>query len=183
MDAVGAAPNVTLREATKFDSAAIAHLHAESWRSAYRGMLSDDYLDHRAHSERAALWQRRFSEVASKPFFAILAEVGAQLTGFACVFPQEHPEFGSFLDNLHVTPQNTRQGIGRQLLSAVAHRLIADKVPGGLYLWVIEKNSRARQFYAKAGAVEVERVELPMPDGSRLAEMRCYWPDPARLLP
>ena len=176
-------PKVTLREATKLDSAAIAHLHAESWRSAYRGILSDDYLDQRANTERAALWQSRFSEIASKPFFAVLAETGAELAGFACVFPQEHPTFGSFLDNLHVVPQSIGQGIGRQLLGGVARRLIADKVPGGLYLWVIEKNSRARKFYAKAGAVEVERVELPMPDGSRLAEMRCYWPDPARLLP
>jgi hypothetical protein len=176
-------PKVTLRVATKLDSAAIAHLHAESWRSAYRGILSDDYLDQRAHTERTALWQSRFSEIASKPFFAVLAEAGAELAGFACVFPQEHPTFGSFLDNLHVVPQSIGQGIGRQLLGGVARRLIADKVPGGLYLWVIEKNSRARKFYAKAGAVEVERVELPMPDGARLAEMRCYWPDPARLLP
>jgi hypothetical protein len=176
-------PKVTLREATKLDSAAIAHLHAESWRSAYRGILSDDYLDQRAHTERAALWQSRFSEIASKPFFAVLAEAGAELAGFACVFPQEHLTFGSFLDNLHVVPQSIGRGIGRQLLGGVARRLIADKVPGGIYLWVIEKNSRARKFYARAGAVEVERVELPIPDGSRLAEMRCYWPDPARLLP
>jgi hypothetical protein len=176
-------PKVTLREATKLDSAAIAHLHAESWRSAYRGILSDDYLDQCAHTERTALWQSRFSEIASKPFFAVLAEDGAALVGFACVFPRENPTFGSFLDNLHVAPQSIGQGIGRQLLGGVAGRLIADKVRGGLYLWVIEKNSRARKFYTKAGAVEVERVELPMPDGSRLAEMRCYWPDPARLLP
>jgi GNAT superfamily N-acetyltransferase len=174
--------NVTLREATQLDVAAIAHLHAESWCSAYRGILSDDYLDNRAHSERATLWQGRFSEIASKPFFAILAEAGAQLAGFACVFPREHPTFGSFLDNLHVVPQSIGQGIGRQLLSEVGRRLMAEKIPGGLYLWVIEKNNRARRFYGKAGAIEVERVELPMPDGSRLAEMRCYWPDLAALL-
>jgi GNAT superfamily N-acetyltransferase len=173
---------VTLRDATEHDAAAIAHLHAESWRSAYRGMLSDDYLDNRAHSERVAVWQARFSEIAGKPFFAILAEAGLQLAGFACVFPNDHPTFGSFLDNLHVTPQSTGQGIGRHLLCEVARRLLAERTPGGLYLWVIERNSRARQFYAKAGAVEVERAELPMPDGSRLTEVRCFWPDPARLL-
>ena len=173
---------VTLREATDHDSAAIARLHAESWRSAYRGLLSDDYLDHRVHAERATLWQTRFSEKDSKPFFVILAETGAQLAGFACVFPQDHPTFGSFLDNLHVAPQSTRQGIGRQLLVGVARRLIAQKTPGGLYLWVIEKNRRARRFYSKAGAIEVECVELPMPDGGRLREVRCHWPNPAKLL-
>jgi GNAT superfamily N-acetyltransferase len=173
---------VNLREATERDSAAIAQLHADSWCSAYRGILSDDYLDHRAHSERAALWKTRFAERASKPFFAILAEAGAQLAGFACVFPHDHPTFGSFLDNLHVAPQSTGQGIGRQLLGEVTRRLVAERAPSGLYLWVIEKNSRARQFYAKAGAVEVETVLMPMPDGGHHPEVRCYWPNAAGLL-
>jgi GNAT superfamily N-acetyltransferase len=173
---------LTLREATEHDAAAIAQLHADSWRSAYRGMLSDDYLDHRVYLERAALWQQRFVEQAEKPFFAILAELLGDLAGFACVFPGEHPTYGAFLDNLHVVPQRTNQGIGRQLLTAVAQRLLADGNSAGLYLWVIEKNVRARQFYSKAGAQEVECAELSMPDGSRQKEMRCYWPDPARLL-
>ena len=173
---------VTLRDATKHDAGAIAHLHAESWRSAYRGILSGDYLDHHVHGERAALWQTRFSEIDSKPFLAILAEEGSQLMGFACVFPRDHPTFGSFLDNLHVAPQNMRQGIGRRLLGEVAARLVKQRTPGGLYLWVIEKNSRARRFYSKAGAVEVETVAMPMADGTHQAEVRCYWPDPVGLL-
>jgi GNAT superfamily N-acetyltransferase len=171
-----------LREATGHDAAAIAKLHADSWRSAYRGILSDEYLDNRVHIERAALWQQRFSERAEKPFFVILAEAGNELVGFACVFPDEHPTYGAFLDNLHVVPIRTGQGIGRRLLSAVAGRLLAAERRGGLYLWVIEQNARARQFYAKAGALEVECVELSMPDGSRQKEMRCFWPELAGLL-
>jgi len=173
---------LVLREATLQDSAAIARLHADSWRSAYRGMLSNDYLDHRVYSERDAVWQQRFSESAKNPFFAILAELENDLAGFACVFPDQDPIYGAFLDNLHVVPQRTRQGIGKRLLSAVAERLLADGRRGGLYLWVIEQNARARQFYSKAGALEVECVALPMPDGSRQNEVRCYWPDPGCLV-
>ena len=175
-------PMVTLRDATEHDSQAIARLHADSWRSAYRGMLSDDYLDHRVHLERSDLWQQRFAEQGQKPFFVILAELGGDLAGFACVFTDQDPTYGAFLDNLHVVPQRTGQGIGRRLLGAVAERLRADDRRGGLYLWVIEQNLRARKFYSKAGALEVECVALSMPDGSRQNEMRCYWPDPARLL-
>jgi ribosomal protein S18 acetylase RimI-like enzyme len=174
---------VVLRDATESDCASIAQLHAESWRSAYRGMLSDEYLDTRAHAERAALWQARFSERAAKPFFAILAEIGAKLAGFACVFPNEHPVFGSYVDNLHVAPQLARKGIGRHLLTAAGRRLIADQTPGGVYLWVIEKNTNARQFYSRVGAVEVGTEEFTMADGGRVTEVRCYWPHPANLLP
>jgi GNAT superfamily N-acetyltransferase len=174
---------VTLRHATDSDSASIAQLHAESWRSAYRGILSDEYLDTRAHSERAELWQTRFSEKARNPFFVILAELGAQLAGFACVFPNDDPIFGSFVDNLHVTQQLTRKGIGRALLAAVGRRLIADQTPSGVYLWAIEQNSNARQFYSRVGAVEVGCEEFATPDGGKVREVRCYWPDPAKLLP
>src|SRR6267142_2654507 len=81
-----------------------------------------------------------------------LAETEMELVGFACAFPDEHPTYGAYLDNLHVVPQRTGQGIGRRLLSAVAERLLADERRGGLYWWVIEQNIRARRFYSQAGA-------------------------------
>jgi|SRR5579859_3432791 len=171
-----------LREASKRDAAAIANLHADSWRSAYRGILSDDYLANRVHAERVALWHDRFSANAAKPMFVILAETKNVVEGFACVFPYEDPIFGSFLDNLHVAPSRTGQGIGKLLLGEAARRLLNSGKVGGLYLWVIEQNERARQFYARAGAAEVETKVLPMPDGGRHPEVRCYWPDPTQLL-
>jgi GNAT superfamily N-acetyltransferase len=173
---------VRFREAEASDAAAIAQLHADSWRSAYRGIFSDDYLDSRAYAERAELWQSRFAERVQKPFLAVLAEIDSQLNGFACVFPNEHLVFGSFLDNLHVLPQRIGQGIGRDLLRETARLLLATGVSGGLYLWVIEQNTRARQFYKSAGGFEVERAILPTPDGGQVAEMRCQWPDLERLL-
>src|SRR5712671_946414 len=142
---------LTLREGTGHDAAAIARLHAESWRSAYRGMLSDEYLDRRVHHERAALWQQRFSEQAEKPFLVILADTETELVGFACAFPDEHPTYGAYLDNLHVVPQRTGQGIGRRLLAAVAERLLANERRGGLYLWVIEQNIRAPILFPSRG--------------------------------
>src|SRR5258708_39591705 len=119
-------PMLTLREGTGHDAAAIARLHAESWRSTYRGMLSDEYLDHRVHHERAALWQQRFSEQAEKPFFVILAETETELAGFACAFSDQQPTYGADFDNLHVCPQRTGQGIGRPLLNAVTEELFGD---------------------------------------------------------
>lgn len=175
-------PSILLRDAVEQDAGAIAQLHADSWRSAYREFLSKDYLDHRVLSERSAVWRQRFSDRVHNPFFAILAEIGGQLAGFACVFPSENAIYGSFLDNLHVTPNRVGQGIGQQLMKEVARRLLVEKIGGGFYLWVIERNSRARRFYANAGGVEVERADLTMADGSRATEIRCHWPDPAILL-
>jgi GNAT superfamily N-acetyltransferase len=173
---------MVIRDATMSDVTAIAHLHAESWRSAYRGILSDVYLENRAHGDRLTAWQERFSATARNPMFVIVAEAGAQHEGFACVFPDEDTDFGSFLDNLHVSPQLTGRGIGRQLLSEAATRLLTNGSRSGLYLWVIEQNHRARRFYERAGGLFAGSVVNSMPDGQRVAALRCHWPDPSSLV-
>ena len=170
------------REATAADAVAIARLHAESWRSAYRGIFSDDFLDHRVHQERKKSWQARFSGDESHPFFVLLAENNARLAGFACTFPEKDPIWGSYLDNLHVAPGLTGQGIGRSLLSEVVRRLERNGTRGGLYLWVVEQNHRAREFYEKAGGTVVGSELHIMPDGQSVVALRCHWPDTRRLL-
>ncbi|MDR3751143.1 MAG: N-acetyltransferase, partial [Terracidiphilus sp.] len=49
-----------IRVAQTIDSIAIAALHAENWRSAYHGILSNKYLDSEVASERAKIWEERF---------------------------------------------------------------------------------------------------------------------------
>src|ERR1700675_938979 len=173
---------MVIRDAVKSDVTAIAHLHAESWRSAYRGILADDFLENHAHRDRLAAWQARFSAKDQKPMFVILAIEGKQLAGFACVVPDEDAVFGSFLDNLHVAPQLTGQGIGRRLLSESAARLQKNGSRAGLYLWVLEQNHRAREFYERAGGLFAGSVVKSMPDGQRVVALRCHWPDPSTLL-
>jgi GNAT superfamily N-acetyltransferase len=161
---------------------AIARLHAESWRSAYRGTFSDDFLDNRVHEERRDVWQARFSGGESRPFFVLLAENGGRLAGFACVFPGRDPIWGTYLDNLHVAPEAIGKGIGRSLLSEVVRRVDWKCSPSGLYLWVVERNHRARRFYEKAGGTIVGSEAHTMPDGQSVVALRCHWPDPHELL-
>jgi ribosomal protein S18 acetylase RimI-like enzyme len=170
------------REASAGDAVAIAHLHAESWCSAYRGIFSDDFLDHRVQQERRDSWHTRFSGGESQPFFVLLAENGGRLAAFACTFPEKDPIWGSYLDNLHVAPGFTGQGIGRSLLSEVVRRLEMNGSRAGLYLWVVEQNHRAREFYEKAGGTIVGSELHTMPDGQSVVALRCHWPDNRRLL-
>lgn len=173
---------MTFRDATASDAEAIAHLHAESWRSAYRGILSSDFLENRVHQERREAWKARFSEAERRPVFVLLAENAAQLAGFACVFPDEDPLWGSYLDNLHVAPGLTGHGIGRDLLSEVARRLRQEGFTGGLYLWIIEQNYRARRFYEELGGAIVGSQIHTMADGREVLALRCHWFDPQALL-
>jgi len=173
---------IIIRDARDGDVAPIAALHAESWRSGYRDILSDEYLETNVHQERLAAWQSRFSEAFQKKMFVLVSQANATLAGFVCVFPDEDAVFGSYLDNLHVLPAMTGQGIGRKLLSEAAKRLVATGSRVGLYLWVIEQNQRALQFYERAGAQVVGSRVNTMPDGRRVPALRCFWHRPQMLV-
>ena len=55
------AEELGLREAGAADWEGVADLQIASWRSAYRGILSDDYLDGPVVAERRAVWRERLA--------------------------------------------------------------------------------------------------------------------------
>ena len=162
------------REATLADAEAIAALHAESWRYAYRGSYSDEYLDGPVFEDRFRVWRERMTSPRAGQY-VVLAEDEGALVGFACAFAKEDERWGTLLDNLHVKPSLHRHGLGRQLVGEIA-RWTNERYPGeGLYLWVLDKNERARRFYAALGGADVETRESAAPDGGRVTAHRIAW--------
>ncbi len=168
-------PMMKTRLAVIDDVAAIANLHAESWRIAYRGMLTDDYLDRQIFSERLALWEQRFGSCAPNQHICV-AEIGDQVVGFACTYGDEDARWGSFLDNLHVAPEHKRHGIGKALMRQVAAWSLAAYPACGLYLWVLESNTPAIRFYRKMGGVRSGKGTWRPPDGGSYTKLRYAWP-------
>jgi ribosomal protein S18 acetylase RimI-like enzyme len=172
---------LNIRQAGQHDARVIAKLHAASWRSAYRGILSDAFLDGRADEDRLRVWTERFSQPSAKPMFVLVAENDNDLIGFVCVYPAADNVFGSFVDNLHVVPTLTGRGIGRRLFSDAAKRLIADGYSCGVFLWVLEKNELAWRFYERARGVHTDSAVHLMPDGQKILVRRYHWSSPSSL--
>ncbi len=144
---------VVLRSLRAGDADTVAALHATSWRSAYRGILADDYLDHGVDADRQAVWRERLQGPDAAPAFGIVAEdPTGQMMGFAYVMLDHDPEWGTLVDNLHVHPDAKGGGIGRQLLRAVVRGLGPEHRQQPLFLWVLDANEPAKRFYARLGA-------------------------------
>ena len=163
-----------IRQALPSDADDIARLHAISWRTAYRGALSDAYLDGPIEAERAELWRARLAQPAANQF-VVIAQSRGEAVGFACAYGGEDPQWGTFLDNLHVLPEFKRQGIGAQLMREVA-AWSAGAYPGqGIYLWVLGSNLPAQRFYARIGGENAGTDLWTPPDGSALPKVRIAW--------
>jgi GNAT superfamily N-acetyltransferase len=76
-----------------------------------------------------------------------VAERDGSIVGFAGVSP-------GWLDHLYVDPDAQNAGIGTALLEH-AKRL----QPGGLELWVFQRNDGARRFYERHGFALLESTE------------------------
>jgi GNAT superfamily N-acetyltransferase len=157
------------------DAAAIAALHAESWRSAYRGLVPEDDLGDGLDDERLTFWRARFASPDPDRRIVFVAVADGVLVGFACVLADADPLYGPLLDNLHVKPGWRGRGLGAELLRRAREwsRAIAPGQP--MHLWVLAGNGPARQFYRSQGGVEeVRRVEHRA--GMEIVSLRCIWP-------
>jgi ribosomal protein S18 acetylase RimI-like enzyme len=163
-----------IRLARESDAESIARLHAASWRTAYRGSLSDAYLDGPIETERIELWRGRFAQPAENQF-VVVAESNGRIVGFGCAYGGQDPQWGTFLDNLHVDPEHKRQGIGAQLMGRVASWSAAAYPGQGIYLWVLESNHAARRFYERLGAETAGSDIWNPPDGTALPKLRMVW--------
>jgi ribosomal protein S18 acetylase RimI-like enzyme len=173
-------PDYRLRRATAGDAEAIAALHTDSWQRTYRGMMSDAFLDGGALEDRRRVWRERLG-APDPDRLVVVADDGARIVGFVCVFARADAGWGAYIDNLHVMYDWKGRGVGRALMRR-AGEWVCETQPGtGVYLWVMEANAPARAFYDRLGARNVETIDMADPGGGSAPNCRYVWPD-ARLL-
>eukprot|EP00038_Savillea_parva_P019219 m.234358 g.234358 ORF g.234358 m.234358 type:complete len:188 (-) comp43512_c0_seq1:70-633(-) len=164
------------REATAADADNIANLHAESWRRAYRGEYSDDYLDCPVYDERRAAWNGRYVPQRAPDMFTVVAEdeTTGELLGFACSFGAKDPTFGTLVDNLHVHASAEGQSVGRRLMAASAAWARRMHPTVGFHVYVLETNARARRFYEHIGGT-VKGDTIQETPGGPVRAVRYGW--------
>ncbi|GAA2294676.1 hypothetical protein GCM10010234_40380 [Streptomyces hawaiiensis] len=179
------ATSLRFRAAGACDAENMAQLHADSWRRHYRGAYSDAFLDGDVVADRRLVWSSRLSDPSGSA--TVVAEDETGLVGFVHVVLDEDGRWGSLIDNLHVVRRRRRTGLGTALISRAAQAVVERASGSALYLWVLEQNTAAQEFYAALGGTCVEKAPVSPPGGvrSRLAgspaKLRFTWPDASLL--
>jgi GNAT superfamily N-acetyltransferase len=137
-------PEVTLRFTTAADVAVIRRLLREL--AAYEDLL------HRAQATEADLLRDGFGE--RRYFEVLLAEMDGEAVGLALFYPV-YSTFagrpGLYLEDLYVTEQARRLGVGRRLMARLA-ALALERGYYGIALSVLDWNP-ARNFYHRLGCL------------------------------
>jgi ribosomal protein S18 acetylase RimI-like enzyme len=171
---------IEYRNAASRDAEAVAQLHARSWRESYRGSFSDEFLDGDLNGERLRVWSARLAE-PSRNQLVQLALDGTDLAGFVCAYGDHDPQWGSFIDNLHVAGTSKRNGIGSSLMRQAGAWLDHHYPELGIYLWALEVNSSARRFYERLGGHDEGVFTTETHGGTLVRSCRYTWPRAAAL--
>lgn len=140
-----------IRRATPADADAMAKLHVDAWRAAYRGLVPDAFLDGLAYDRRAKRFRESLSAQAEETY---LAEQAGDLLGMLTIGACRDEDVDSTVTGeiwgIYLAPGYWRQGTGKVLcrygegLLRARHYQIAT-------LWVFAGNEQARRFYEAMG--------------------------------
>jgi GNAT superfamily N-acetyltransferase len=140
----------TIRAALPDDAAAIAALHVDSWRWAYRGLLTDEVLDGLRVEDRAATWSKLLVDLEVS---VVVAEREGAFAGFAsgCATRDDDAAPGTGeVAAIYVAASAVGSGLGVDLFARIQDEL-RSRGFSRASLWVLESNARARRFYEREG--------------------------------
>jgi len=170
---------ISIRQGQAADATTIASLHTDSWRTAYRGLLTDAYLDNDLLGERTRYWTEKMATLKTNEF-VLMAEDGHDVVGFIAVMDLPEAGYQALVDNLHVVPHLKGYGIGGKLMRAAARRLLEDGRTN-FYLWVLEGNHPAEKFYQAISGRPADRKQSDF-GGKAVWATRYVWGDFNELL-
>jgi len=167
-----------IRDAQPADAARLAEIHTVAWQAAYRGVLSDAYLNGLTGTARLDWWASRLARVP--PRWAVLVtEKDGEVTGFVTIGHCNDSDRRAFeageLYAMYVDPRYWGLGFGRTLLLGAEERFRVDAYTGAS-LWVLRDNQRARRFY-ELGAWQFNHAEKRMVIGSEAVTAVRYLRD------
>lgn len=135
-----------VRRARLEDAAAIAEVHARTWREAYEHVFGAARLAALTPASRLPLWRQALA--GDRDTFIGVQE--GRVVAFVSVGPSRDEDAEGELGEIYVLPEMWGTGAGSSLLEAGVEAMRA-RGYGDAVLWVLDDNPRARRFYEREG--------------------------------
>ena len=179
---VAATMGIRIRPANPADAGPMSKVHVDTWRTSYAGIVPAEHLAGLSYRDRESRWEQILTADRPTESNFVAETVAGDVVGFAGGGPERegNPTYRGELYGIYLLEAYQRKGLGRRLVSAVAHRLLADGF-GSMLVWVLADNHPACRFYESLGGERVGRKTIAI-GGADLVEVSYGWRDIANLV-
>ena len=138
----------------------MAHIHVTSWRQAYRGQISQSYLDSLDVVVRQKKWEDIFRATSAAPSALYLAHRYQTPIGFISFGPARDERFRGLSEiyALYVLEDAWNAGVGHALFKT-AGQIMRERGFQKAYAWVLTSNERALRAYQRWGGTRHPTIE------------------------
>jgi ribosomal protein S18 acetylase RimI-like enzyme len=168
-----------IRKASVTDAKGIAKVHVDSWRTTYKNIIPDEFLEKLSYDQRTELWIKNISKECNYVFVAENNE--GEIVGFADGGRREtnNVENSGDLTSIYVLETYQGLGIGKQLMKQLFLQF-EELGFNRIFVEVLEKN-KSRFFYEANGAelLKSEKIKIA---GAELNLLVYEWNDIGNLL-
>ncbi|WP_343069260.1 GNAT family N-acetyltransferase [Lysinibacillus agricola] len=108
-----------IRKANIQDAQGIGKVHVDSWRTTYKGILPDDFLNNLSYEQRTELWKKNISDATN---YVLVAENEQdEIIGFATGGTRKTNSVPNAIDltSIYLLEEYHGKGIGKQLLKEI----------------------------------------------------------------
>jgi len=140
---------VNIRNARLEDAGQISSVLAASWKTAYRAIIDDHYLDLLKNDHWVAFLNTGLS---SGSIFSMVMEKDQDMIG-AAILSKTEKDHEACLISLYLLPDRIGQGFGNDFYIGIENELIKRGFANCI-LDVLENNKRAIDFYEAHGFID-----------------------------
>lgn len=168
-----------VREGALADIDGITRVHVDTWKSAYKGILSDKFLQGISFEKRKVIWKTFFQDSNNK--VVVCLNEKEEIIGFVSFGPERANKhnYANELYAIYILEKYQRKGVGKLLLRKVIE-LLQEKGQNTLIVWVL-KDNQSYKFYEYLGGKKI--VEDYIEIGGRVLKKVGYgWSDIGNIL-
>lgn len=163
-----------IRHANEQDAAGIANVHVNSWKTTYKGIMDDSFLENLSAADRIEGWRRKLANMPEDEQLLVIADEFGQVYGFMSYGTEREQKISDEgeLYAIYLLKEIQGMGWGRELFARLKE-FLQKKGYRSLLVWVLEGNS-AEHFYKHMGGQERRRKEIVI-GGKTHTEVALLW--------
>lgn len=151
-----------IREATLSDAWGITKVHVDSWRTTYKDIVSDDFLNGLSYENSEVGWKSFINNSErDKKYIFVAEDTEDGIIGLAtCGIERENKESSiGELYAIYIMKEHQSKGVGRLLFNEVSNKLSELRF-NIIIIWSLKGNYQARKFYELMGGKAVKEKDI-----------------------